>query len=194
MLVGTDLPERPHDWSPDGKYLLYSVDDPENGRDLWFLERKEDGNGFDSVPFLQTSFNERAPKFSPSGRFVAYVSDQSGQDQVYVRPFPEGEGQWQVSSQGGRQPRWSRDGKELFYVEGDTLMAVEVSTRPSFTTGATTRLFQDANLRLTQQHRYDVSADGQRFVLVETIESEQAKAPSIHVVENWFAEFRDRQN
>ncbi len=88
-------------------------------------------------PFLQTPFNEHSAKFSPQGRFVAYVSDQSGQNQVYVRPFPEGEGQWQVSTKGGVQPRWSRDGKELFYVEGYTLMAVEVNTVPIFTTGAT---------------------------------------------------------
>ena len=194
LLAGTDSPERPHDWSPDGKYLLYRVDDPENGYDLWYLKPKEAGGGFDSVPFLQTSFNEGSAKFSPQGRFVAYVSDQSGQDQVNVRPFPEGEGQWQVSAQGGVQPRWSRDGKELFYVDGNTLVAVEVSTSPSFTTGATTRLFQHPNLRATVEHRYDVSRDGQRFVLVETMESEEAKAPSIHVVENWFAEFRGRQN
>ena len=193
LLVGTDLPEVPSDWSPDEKYLLYQVMDPENGDDLWYLRRKEARDGFDSVPFLQTSFNEVSAKFSPQGRFVAYVSDQSGQDQVYVRPFPEGEGQWQVSAQGGAQPRWSSDGKELFYVEADTLMAVEVSTSPSFTTGATTRLFRHPNLWGNEQ-RYDVSADGQRFVFVETIESDEAKAPSIHVVQNWFAEFRDRQN
>jgi len=79
-------------------------------------------------------------------------------------------------------------------VEGDTLMAVEVSTSPSFTSGATTRLFQHPNLRAPVEHRYDVSRDGQRFVLVETVESEEAKASSIHVVENWLAEFRDRQD
>ena len=194
LLAGTDLPELPNDWSPDGKYLLYRVDDLENGWDLWYLKRKEDGSGFDSVPFIQTSFNEGAAKFSAQGRFVAYVSNQSGQDQVYVTPFPEGEGEWQVSTQGGVQPRWSRDRKELFYVEADTLMAVEVSTRPSFTTAATTRLFQHPDLRATAEYRYDVSPDGQRFVLVETVESEEAKTPSIHVVQNWFAEFRDRQN
>ena len=193
LLAGTDLQECPNDWSPDGKYLLYRVDDLENGMDLWYLKGKEDSSGFDSVPFLQTSFNEYAAMFSAQGRFVAYVSNQSGQDQVYVRPFPEGEGQWQVSTQGGVQPRWSRDGKELFYVEADTLMAVEVSTRPSFTTAATTRLFRHPNLRAAAEHDYDVSPDGQRFVLVETVESEEAKAPSIHVVENWFAEFRGRE-
>ena len=192
LLVGAELGEYSLDWSRDGKYLLYEVNDPKNGWDLGYLKRKEDSSSFDSFPFLQTSFNERAAKFSPRGRFVAYVSDQSGQAHVYVRQFPEGEGQWQVSTRGGVQPRWSRDGKELFYVEADTLMAVEVSTSPSFTTGATTRLFQHPDLRETE-HRYDVSPDGQRFVLVEKIESEKAKAPSIHVVQNWFAEFQERQ-
>ncbi len=101
LLVGVQsVGEIPCDWSPDGKYLLYKVRHPENGDDLWYLERKEDGSGFDSVPFLQTSFNESAAKFSPEGRFVAYVSNESGQYQVYVRPFPVGEGQWQVSAQG----------------------------------------------------------------------------------------------
>ena len=194
LLAGADLPEYSCDWSPDGKYLLYRVNDPKNLRDLWYLKRKEDGSDFDSLPFVQTSFNESEAKFSPRGHFVAFVSDQSGQDQVYVRTFPEGERQSQVSTRGGGQPRWSRDGKELFYVVDDTLMAVEVSTRPSFTTAATTRLFQDASLRSTTGHRYDVSPDGRRFVLVETIESEEAKAPSIHVVQNWFAEFRDRRD
>ena len=195
LLVGRDLPEYPLDWSADGKYLLYKIIDSGNGHDLWYLKRKEAGDGFDSVQFLGTAFNERSAMFSPLGRFVAYVSDQSGQDQVYVRPFPEGEGQSQVSAQGGVQPRWSRDGKELFYVEGDTLMVVEVSTSPSFKTGATVRLFQNPDFMGVDASEitYDVSSDSDRFVLVETVESEEAKAPSIHVVQNWFAEFRDRQ-
>ena len=110
-----------------------------------------------------------------------------------MQPFPEGEGQWQVSPQGGAQPRWSRDGKELFYVEADTLMAVEVSTSPSFTAAAATRLFQHSDLRAATGHSYDVPRDGQRFVLAETVVSEEGKAPSIHVVQNWFEEFRDRE-
>ena len=199
LLVGTHLAESPCAWSRDGNYVLYTVIDSENGYDLWYLKRKEAGDGFDSVQFLGTPFNQHSAKFSPRGRFVAYVSDQSGQDQVYVRPFPDGEGQWQVSTQGGRQPNWSRDGKELIYLEGDTLMAVEVSTSPSFATGATIRLFQDRGLigadanDIANSLGYDVSATGDRFVLVETIENEEAKAPSIHVVANWFSEFRARQ-
>ena len=195
LLVGTDLDERPYDWSADGKYLLYTVADRENGRDLWHLKRKEGGSGFEPVAFLQTPFSETAPRISPDGRFVAYCSDESGQYEVYVQPFPEGGGKWQVSTNGGGQPRWSKDGRELFYVEGDMLIAVVVRTTPSFSSGSATSLFKDPHLVAANaiQVRYDVSADGQRFVLVATVESEEAKAPSIHVVENWFAEFRDRQ-
>ena len=141
LLVGTELDKRPYDWSSDGKYLLYTVAHRENGRDLWYLKRKEDGSGFEPVPFLQTAFNETAPQTSPDGRFVAYCSDESGQYEVHVQPFPEGGGKWQVSTNGGTQPRWSKDGKELFYVEGDMLIAVVVRTTPSFSSGSATSLF-----------------------------------------------------
>ena len=141
---------------------------------------------------MQTPSKEGRSRLSPDGRFVAYVSNESGRYEVYVRPFPGGDGKWQVSGNGGTQPRWSHDGKELFYVEGDTLMAVAVATTPSFTSGAVTRLFQDASLPGTV-HRYDVSADGRRFVLTEPVGGAEEKPPSIHIVENWYEEFKDRQ-
>ena len=192
LLVGTPLSQRPLDWSPDGKHLLYTVRDPENGPDLWYLERKQDSSGFDSMPFLQTPFSERAPRFSPDGRFVVYQSDKSGRNEIYVRTFPDGENDWPVSTNGGVRPRWSHSGEELFYVEGDTLVAAPVSTKPTFTTGATTSLFQHASFG-SPGPGYDVSADGRRFVVVETLEPVEADPPSIRVVQNWFAEFKDRQ-
>ncbi len=88
------------DWSRDGKYLLYQLSHPESGVDLWYLKRNEDGSGWEPHAFLQTSFNERAPKLSPDGRFIAYVSDESGQDEVYVLPFPKGGGRTTVSNNG----------------------------------------------------------------------------------------------
>ena len=193
LLVDNPLDEIPNDWSLDGKYLLYSVNGEETAWDLWYLKRKEDRSGFEPVPFLQTSFSERASKFSPDGRFVAYVSDESGRNEVYVRPFPGGDGKWQVSGNGGTQPRWSQDGKELFYVERDTLMAVAVATTPSFTSGAVTRLFQDAYLLGLDAPRYDVSGDGRRFVLREPVAGAEEKPPSIHIVQNWYEEFRNRE-
>ncbi len=112
---------------------------------------------------------------------------------MYVRPFPSGDTEWLVSTNGGRQPRWSRDGKELFYVEGDTLTAVEVTTSPVFAVVSTTPLFSDPHLSVGSPHEvsYDVSADG-RFVLTGSAESAEAEPPSIHVVENWYEEFRER--
>ena len=117
-LASTSLHEDLSDWSRDGKYLLYQLNDPETGSDLWYLERKEDGGGWEPRPFLQTPFSERAPRFSPDGRYVAYVSNESGQNEVYVQPFPEGGRKVTVSNNGGTKVRWSRDGNELFYVEG----------------------------------------------------------------------------
>ena len=188
LLVGTEVVERPFGWSRDGSFLVYMA-----SYDLWYLKRNPNGEGFEALEFLATQFNESAPNLSPDGKFIAFCSNQSGQPQVYVRPFPSGDGQWQISSNGGCQPRWSRDGKEVFYVEGDTLMAVPVTTAPAFEVGVTTPLFSDPYLRVENSHQvsYDVSADG-RFVLVDGDDSGDREPPSIHVVQNWYEEFRER--
>ena len=191
-LVAAPLSEFATDWSADGRYILYSLQDPKQGRDIWYLQRKDEGNGWEAVPFLQTPFAEQAAKFSPAGRFVAYTSDESGRQEVYVRPFSEGGGKWQVSTNGGRQPRWSKDGREMFYSQGDTLMVVAVATTPSFSAGSPRELFQSMGLRLeaTNLPNYDVSADGERFVFTEPVGGD---APSTaRVILNWYEEFRDR--
>ncbi len=195
VLAEAPRSEQLSDWSRDGKYLLYHLNDPETGYDLWYLERNEDGSGWEPHPFLQTPFNQFVPRFSPDGRYVAYVSDESGQDEVYVQPFPEGDRKVTVSSNGGTKVRWSRDGKELFYVERQTLVAVSVSSGASFSVGSATRLFEHQGLRPgTNYAPYDVSADGQRFILAEPVgERADVPEPSIRVVMNWFEEFRDRQ-
>ncbi len=195
VLAATPLPEWLSDWSRDGKYLLYHLANPETGLDLWYLERNEDGSGWEPHLFLQTPFGEFVPRFSPDGRYVAYVSNESGQDEVYVQSFPEGGRKVTVSRNGGTKVRWSRDGKELFYVEGQTLVAVAVSSGSSFSVGSATRLFEHQGLRPGFNYApYDVSADGQRFILAEPVaEAADAPEPSIRVVQNWFAEFRDRE-
>ena len=144
---------------------------------------------------MQTPYRESNAKLSPDGRLVVYLSNESGQDEIYVRPFPEGGGRTAVSTNGGTQPRWSRDGKEIFYVEGTTLVAVQVSTSPDFSVGSVTRLFE--HRALTQESgwpvaRYDVSADGRRFVLPVPVDEEAEQEVSIRVVENWYEEFRER--
>ena len=195
VLAATPSSELLSDWSRDGKYLLYQMEGPETGFDLWYLERNEDGSGWEPHPFLQTPAFEVVPRLSPDGRYVAYVSNESGQNEVYVQPFPAGGRKVTVSSDGGTKVRWSRDGKELFYVEGETLVAVSVSSGSSFSVGSATRLFEHPGLRPGNNYApYDVSADGQRFILAEPAgEGPEAPEPSIRVVQNWFEEFRNRQ-
>jgi len=141
-LVSTSRTELPSAWSPDMKYFLYVVQGPETGLDIWYLERKKLEDGFDSRLFLQTAFSETNSRLSPDGRFVAYLSDESGRREIYVRQFPQGGGKWQVSANGGNFKRWSKDGGELFYVEGETLMSVAVSTTEGFAAGSVKPLFE----------------------------------------------------
>ena len=178
------------DWSRDGKLLFHN-----QANDIGWLELEENGNGRPREQTMETSAAEAVPKLSPNGRFVAYASRESGRSEVYVRPFPEGDGRVTVSSDGGTRIRWSRDGKELFYVNGETLFAVEVSTEGEFSIGKMTRLFDHPGLRPGFNYApYDVSADGERFILVEPItETGETPKPTIRVVENWAEEFRERQ-
>jgi len=187
VLVSTPLDEFFADWSPDQRFLIYTATGSGTKGHLLYRERRSDGSLGDAVVFRKTAFTERFPRFSPDGRFVAYVSDESGKDEVYVRDFPNGTGQWQVSATGGTAPLWSRDGKEIFYVERDKLMAVSVTSRPAFAIGVAAMLFDKRPLAAG----YDVSSDGKRFVVLERPAGEPPLA--IHVVHNWFEEFRGQQ-
>ena len=111
-----------------------------------------------------------------------------------MRPFPQGSGKRQVTADGGRQPLWRKDGGELFFIEGETLTAVAVSTVGEFSVGSPKPLFRLPALPgMVIEYQYDVSADGQRFVVVKDVEDEQANRPSVHIVLNWYEEFRDRE-
>ncbi len=183
------------DWSHDGRYLVYSEENSETGRDIRYVELGSDGAASEPVTFLSTPANEDRPQLSPDGRFLAYVSTESGRNEIYVQPFPDGPGKWPVSVNGGDQIRWSSDGSELFYAEGLTLMAVSVSTEQGFTLGQPQALFASPGLTLGGGRSYDVSADGQRFVMTMAVGDgdEEAAPPSIRVVQNWYEEFRDRE-
>lgn len=176
-------------WSADGRFILYHIGNAasQTGNDLWVLPTFGDRK---PRPLLQTPFNETQGQFSPDGRWVAYLSNESGRGEVYVVPFPEAGGKWQISTAGGVQPRWRRDGKELFYLAGNTLMAAEVNgDGTAFQVGAVRRLFE-ARLR-TESYLafgtgpvYDVAPDGQRF-LVDVVGDEEAAPTLITVVTNW---------
>jgi Tol biopolymer transport system component len=187
QLLKTSYTMVPEDWSLDGRFLAYMGN--ENGnRDLVVLpltgERKP-------TPFLKTEFYERHAQFSPDGRWMAYTSNESGSYQIYVQSFPVGRGKWQVSTAGGGQPRWRRDGKELFYLTEDgKLMAVSVKAGATFEAGTPALLFQTktygmAIISPAFGQQYDVTPDGQRFLINEDL-SELTAAP-ITVVLNWTA-------
>lgn len=185
--------ELPDDWSADGRFLVYSVDTPETLWDLWYLRRKESGEGYDSRAFLQTKHRERNAKLSPDGRFLAYSSDEFGKNEVFIVRFPEGTGKLRVSRNGGETPRWSPDGRELFYIEGQALIAVPVATNPDLSLGSARRLFEDPSLRDPMLYPpFEVSQDPQRFLMLEP--TGDAPLPAIRVVQNWYSELpkRDR--
>ena len=138
---------KPLDWSPDEKYLLVSVLGSNRAGDIEYLERKDDKSSYEVVAFLKEPFDERGARFSPDGRFVAYSSNESGRKEVYVRRFPDGGGKRQVSESGGMKPRWSRNGKELFYFDGDWLVVIPITTSPTFSVGSPRRLFRSAGLK-----------------------------------------------
>ena len=188
LVHGTDASEFASDQSRDGRYILYDLD----GSDIWYLERR-DGDSFEAKPFLATDFTEKSATLSPDGRWVAYVSDESGAFGVYVQRFPEGGGKQRISQNDGMGQRWGRDGRKLYYVEGETLVEVEVKLGSKLSIGAAAPLFSAPGLRppgVSTYGHYDVSADGERFVVRESVSQGQT---AIHVVQNWFAEFRDRQ-
>lgn len=176
----------PTDWSPDGGFIVYHNPSPMTGWDLWVLPLSGDPT---PTPFLQTEFTEVLGTVSPDGRWMAYTSDESGAFEVYVRPFPASGGKWQVSIDGGAEPKWRQDGREIFYVAPDNkLMAVPTSTGPAFDSGLPKVLFEMRvpEITLPFPRTYVVAKNGQRF-LVNTIVKDATSSP-ITVVLNWTAE------
>jgi serine/threonine-protein kinase len=172
-------------WSPDGGTLLFVELRPATGWDAWLLplqgERKP-------RPFVQTSFLDGTPQISPDGRWVAHISDETGRTELYVRPFPGPGGKWQISTEGGSQAAWRRDGQELFYRNGDKMMAVAVSRGEGFSASRPALLFEKRYEQI-QGKNYDVSADGRHFLMVQ---GEPETASRMNVVLNWFEELKRR--
>ncbi len=195
-LLVTAENKAPQDWSPDGRTVLYTVLGQKTRIDLWAVRLDGDKKSF---PVLQTAFDELDAQFSPDGHWIAYESNQSGRSEIFVRPFPQSLGEWQVSSGGGSQPRWRADGKELYYVARDGhLMAVPIVAAADgqvLTPGAPVLLFA---VRLasgtgvspgtySSRPQYAVSRDG-RFLVNVAVDAEAT--PPISIVLNWDAPFR----
>jgi eukaryotic-like serine/threonine-protein kinase len=186
LLVKSSLVKHPNDWSADGKYLIYDEHTATARQDLWIVPME---GAHTPLPFLATPADETSAAFSPDGKWIAYSSDESGRRDVYVRGFAPDRnpaaavGQWTISLAGGDKPRWSRDGKELFYIATDgKMMAVPIKGGSAFEPGVPIPLF---DTRVTGFMPFDVAPDG-RF-LINTMPADATSRSSITVVINWFA-------
>ncbi|MDP3767454.1 MAG: hypothetical protein Q8S13_05525, partial [Dehalococcoidia bacterium] len=174
-------------WSRDGRWLVFRRGSMP-GTDIMALRP-----GVDSAPtaIVATAFSERAPALSPDGRWLAYVSDESGRSEIYVRPFPDAaRAKWQVSLAGGTEPLWARSGRELFYrnVSGE-LVAAEILAGPTFTVGRQRALFPASGYVADASHRlYDIAPDDRRFLMIR--ERSGGERADLILVQNWFEELR----
>jgi len=173
----------PNSWSLQG-VLAYADGLPENG-DIWTLSPEGERQ---PQEFLVTNFNERHSMFSADGRWIAFTSDRSGQDEVYVKAYSGEGGIIAISTDGGNQPLWARNGRELFYRNGDQMMVVAVQTGPTFKAETPRLLFEGRYLTgpFNWQSNYDISPDGQRFLMIKQVEV----GTQINVVLNWFEELK----
>ena len=188
-----------YECSPDGKFLIFIDRHSSSNADIWALSL--DGETT-ARPLIAESYNEGFPAISPDGRWIAYASNESGEYEVYVRPFPNvDDGKWLISTQGGvGYPVWAPHGRELYYVrplDQDQVMAVTIETEPTFAAGNPEVLFE-APYYVISDRPYDISPDGKRFLMIrdetQSQESDQVvETPPITeliVVENWFEEIK----
>jgi Tol biopolymer transport system component len=204
-LTTSEYVQVPMSWSPDGQLLTFIEINPTTGFDIWALRMGDPSPGSGQAPsaglgqvrkaqpFLRTPFNESAPRFSPDGRWLAYISNESGRNEVYVQPYPGPGGKWQISTEGGGEPVWNPNGRELFYRSGDKMMAVDIAAQSGFAAGKPRMLFEGQYVPtpLTAPY-YDVSPDGQRFLMLKASEQAQSAPTQINVVLNWFEELKRR--
>ena len=180
--------------SSESKYLVYNQRSESTGSDLRYLQMEGDRT---PQVFLQTPHDEDSCALSPDSNYLAYESDESGRDEIYLKRFPTSEGVWMLSVSGGADPLWSKDGKELYYWQGTDLMVVDVDTASSEPQRSDPqRLFSanDIDIRVGGQRNTDISRDG-RFLMIQTVGSQQDEETPQHpivVIQNWFAEFKDR--
>jgi Tol biopolymer transport system component len=188
LTTGQYLTE-PSSWSSDGKLLLFTEQTPATRRDIWIMELAGDRK---RSPLIQTPADESAPRFSPDGRWIAYVSDASGRAEVYVQAYPPSGQPRQISNSGAREPVWAPNGDELFYRDQNTLMAVEIKTQPAFAVGQKRALFEgNYEGPISSRANFDISADGRRFLMLEKTAQKESSA-DIKIVPNWFQEVRRR--
>jgi len=180
------------DWTKDGKYLLYREQNPTTDRDLMAIPLDGDRKPF---PVVTTPFMESTGAVSPDGRWVAYASNDTGRSEIYIQAFPAPgvngpKGRWQISSGGGYQVKWKGDGKELYFESLDgKMMAAGIQAGPQGIHAETPRVLFSADFATTSLHEFDVTPDGQRFLLMLQPKI-QDSGEKLTVVSNWQAALR----
>lgn len=179
----------PGSFSSDGQMFLFSEIRPKTKRDIFTISLE--GDRKPSV-FLQTPDDETTPRLSPDRRYVAYVSDESGRNEVYVQPFPGPGAKLRISTEGGTEVIWGQNG-EIFYRSDNVMMAVEVKTQPTLAIGKPQRLFEDLYLlNFGRTANYDVTPDGTQFLMLKPVELQTSTPAAIHLVLNWFEELKQK--
>jgi dipeptidyl aminopeptidase/acylaminoacyl peptidase len=186
VLYASPTGKAPVGWSGDGRYLTFQSQDPVTGVDAFVLPMFGDRK---PIPYLHSNFTEAQPRFSPDGKYIAYTCDESGRFEIYVQESPGPGGKWQVSTRGGVQPRWRSDGKELFYLTLDgKMMAATIDENGGFRVGVPAPLFDSHIQVIAATSLYEVSADGQRFLL--DVPERAGGSEPLTVVLNWNAELK----
>jgi Tol biopolymer transport system component len=183
-IVSRDFAPRsfPFSWSPDGTLAFVAL---RPAQDIWVVRP-----GSKPAPFVASPFVEGAPMFAPDGRSIAYVSRETGRNEVYLRPFPGPGERVTISNEGGNEPLWSPTGRELFYRAGDAMMAVDVTTRPTVHVGVPRRLFDRHYEPAVSLYANYSTVNGERFLMIKRVD--QGDTPNqVNVVVNWLDELRN---
>jgi serine/threonine-protein kinase len=186
-LTTSEYGQRPGSWSSDGKTLAFVDIHPDTGADIGLLDVRSGR----VTPFLNSQYEEWYPELSPDGRWMAYTSDESNRQEVYVRPFPGPGMKQQVSIEGGSEPLWARNGQQLFYRLQDQVWVVDVRTDGGLTTGKPRLLFEKPGFSRSYPIRgYDLSLDSQRFLMVKFENRKPTPVTEMILILNWFEELK----
>ncbi len=183
-LMDRSHPQSSSSWSPTGEFIVYTEATPNTGTDLWVIPLQDPAA--EPQIFLQTNFSEDNAQFSPNGNWIAYTSDESGRQEVYLRPFPGPGGKTQISREGGTGALWAPDGRELFYANGEVMMVVDVVLEEPLQVSAPRALFE-GDFAFERVGNYDIAPDGQSFVIVRTSGTNEGRR-EFRVITNALAE------